>query len=182
MTDKAPDEAKLTPKQELFVKEYLIDLNATQASIRAGYSESSAKEIGCENLTKPNIQKAIAETQAERMAKLDINADYVLKRLLEVDQLDVMDILDPNGRVKPVNEWPKEWRTNISSIEVSGDDTQGTVAKLKFPDKVKNLELIGKHITVGAWVTNQNLDITNSDGSMKPTVIELIAPQISDES
>ena len=70
--------AKLTAKQEMFCKEYLIDLNATQAAIRAGYSENTAKEIGCENLTKPNLSVEIQRLMALRSKKTEITADYVL--------------------------------------------------------------------------------------------------------
>ena len=58
--------ARMTQKQKRFVEEYLIDLNATQAAIRAGYSPQTARDIGCENLTKPNIQNAIGKAMAER--------------------------------------------------------------------------------------------------------------------
>ena len=66
---------KLTEKQQRFVDEYLIDLNATQAAIRAGYSVKTADAIGCENLTKPNIQQAIAEHMAERSRRTGVNQD-----------------------------------------------------------------------------------------------------------
>lgn len=69
----------MTPKQSLFVAEYLKDLNATQAAIRAGYSETTASVIGCENLTKPNIAEAIAKAQGERAQKCGIDAEWVLK-------------------------------------------------------------------------------------------------------
>jgi len=69
----------MTPKQQAFVNEYLIDLNATQAAIRAGYSEDTARAIGCENLTKPNIAEAIAEAQAKRAEQCGIDAAWVLK-------------------------------------------------------------------------------------------------------
>ena len=70
--------AKLNRKQQAFVDEYLIDLNATQAAIRAGYSVTSARDIGCENLTKPNIQEAIAKAMAERSKRTGINQDIKL--------------------------------------------------------------------------------------------------------
>lgn len=76
-------EKKLTPKQELFCKEYLVDLNATQAAIRAGYSEKTAKEIGCENLTKPNIQNYVQELIGERSERVEITAENVLKDIVE---------------------------------------------------------------------------------------------------
>ena len=144
--------ANLTPKQQRFVEEYLIDLNATQAAIRTGYSEKTAKEIGSENLTKPNIAKAIEEAQNKRAEQTQIDAAYVLKRLVEIDQMDVLDIMDDDGNVKPLRDWPKIWRQYISNIEtISMDDGEGWLKKIKWPDKVKNLELLGKHVSVGAF-------------------------------
>lgn len=144
--------ANLTPKQQRFVEEYLIDLNATQAAIRAGYSEKSAQEIGAENLSKPMVAKAIQEALQERKERVQIDADYVLKRLVEIDQMDVLDIMDDDGNVKPLRDWPKIWRQYISNIEtISMDDADGVFKKIKWPDKVKNLELLGKHVSVGAF-------------------------------
>jgi phage terminase small subunit len=71
--------AKLTTKQEAFCKEYLIDLNATQAAIRAGYSEKTAYSIGNENLSKPEIAERIQEAMAKRSAETEITAEWVLK-------------------------------------------------------------------------------------------------------
>lgn len=78
--------SKLTPKQEMFVKEYLIDLNATQAAIRAGYSKKTAKDIACENLAKPNIAKAIQEAFNKRAERIEVDQDYVLNTFIEVIQ------------------------------------------------------------------------------------------------
>lgn len=144
--------AGLTDKQQRFVDEYLIDLNATQAAIRAGYSEKTAKEIGSENLTKPNIAKAIQEAQNKRTEQTQIDAAYVLRRLVEIDQMDVLDIMDDQMKIRPVNEWPKVWRqyvVNLENLELS--DGEGCFKKIKWPDKVKNLELLGKHVSVGAF-------------------------------
>lgn len=144
--------ANLTPKQQRFVEEYLIDLNATQAAIRAGYSEKTARQIGEQNLSKLDIQKAIQEALQERKERVQIDADYVLKRLVEIDQMDVADIIDNDGNVLPLKDWPKIWRQYISNIEtISMDDGEGWLKKIKWPDKVKNLELLGKHIAVGAF-------------------------------
>lgn len=144
--------ANLTPKQQRFVEEYLIDLNATQAAIRAGYSEKTAKSIGQENLTKLDIARAIQEAQNKRTEQTQIDSTYVLKRLVEIDQMDVLDIMDDDGNVKPLRDWPKIWRQYISNIEtISVDDGEGWLKKIKWPDKVKNLELLGKHVSVGAF-------------------------------
>lgn len=144
--------ANLTPKQQRFVEEYLIDLNATQAAIRAGYSEKTAYSVGHENLKKPEIQKAIEEAQNKRQEQTQIDAAYVLKRLVEIDQMDVLDIMDDQMKIRPVNEWPKVWRqyvVNLENLELS--DGEGCFKKIKWPDKVKNLELLGRHVSVGAF-------------------------------
>ncbi|MEX5410419.1 terminase small subunit [Atlantibacter hermannii] len=145
----------LTDKQEMFCREYLIDLNATQAAIRAGYSEKTANEQGAQNLAKLSIQSRISELKAERNDRIDIDADYVLKRLFEIDQMDVLDILTESGDLRPVAQWPKVWRTTLSGLDVmamAGDgDTAALLKKIKWPDKVKNLELLGKHISVQAF-------------------------------
>ena len=74
----------MTPKQETFVREYLIDLNATQAAIRAGYSEKTAGSVGNENLQKPEIAQAIQEAMSQRSERTEITADYVLSGIKEI--------------------------------------------------------------------------------------------------
>lgn len=144
--------AGLTDKQQRFVDEYLIDLNATQAAIRAGYSEKTAAAIGAENLIKPNIQNAIQEAQAKRQEQTQIDAAYVLRRLVEIDQMDVLDIMDDQMKILPLRDWPKIWRQYISNIEnLELTDADGVFKKIKWPDKVKNLELLGRHVSVGAF-------------------------------
>ncbi len=147
--------ANLTAKQEMFCREYLLDLNATQAAIRAGYSVASASQVGYENMMKPDLQRRISELMQERNERNKIDADYVLRRLSEIDQMDVMDILAENGELKPVREWPKVWRTTLSGMDVSEINTSegaaGLLKKIKWPDKVKNLELLGNHVNVQAF-------------------------------
>lgn len=145
---------KLTPKQQCFVDEYLIDLNGTQAALRAGYSEKTAGRQACELLEKTHIAEAIAEAKAKRSIKTSIDATYVLNRLVEIDQMDVADILDDAGNMLPVRDWPKCWRQTISGLDVNeilSGDVATVIKKIKWPDKVKNLELIGKHVDVQAF-------------------------------
>lgn len=85
--------AKLTPKQERFVEEYLIDLNATQAAIRAGYSPNTAKDIGCENLVKPNIRACIDKEMAERSKRTGINKDRVIRELARLAFVNANDVI-----------------------------------------------------------------------------------------
>jgi phage terminase small subunit len=145
----------LTDKQEMFCREYLIDLNATQAAIRAGYSAKTANEQGAQNLAKLSIQNRISDLKAERNEQTGIDAAYVLRRLVEIDQMDVLDILTSTGELKPVSQWPKVWRTTLSGLDVVEMSAEGNTAallkKIKWPDKVKNLELLGKHIDVQAF-------------------------------
>lgn len=149
----------LTDKQEMFCREYLIDLNATQAAIRAGYSENTARKIGSENLTKPDVQNRIAELKLERNEQVNIDAAYVLRRLVEIDQMDVLDIMTDDMSIKPVSQWPASWRRYLSGFDLAdmfegrGEEREmvGILKKIKWPDKVKNLELLGKHISVMAF-------------------------------
>jgi phage terminase small subunit len=114
---------KLTDKQEQFCREYLIDLNATQACIRAGYSERTARQIGEQNLSKLDIQERIAELKAVRAEKNEIDADWVLKSLKEIQErcLQAEPVKDKEG--KPTGEY-----------------------KFDATNAIKATELIGKHI------------------------------------
>lgn len=86
--------ARLTPKQQRFVEEYLVDLNATQAAIRAGYSKRTARSIGMENLTKPDIQKSIHTAISEQAKRMEITQDYVLQKLKEITDQQASDAQD----------------------------------------------------------------------------------------
>ena len=93
--------ANLTPKQQRFVEEYLIDLNATQAAIRAGYSEKTAKSIGQENLTKPDIAKAIQEAQESLSNKTQLTVDIVVQGLLK----EAQDYAEGSTQSARVSAW-----------------------------------------------------------------------------
>lgn len=161
----------LTDKQEMFCREYLIDLNATQAAIRAGYSDNTARKIGSENLTKPDIAQRIIDLKSERNERVEVNADYVLRRLVEIDEMDVLEILKDDGGLKMVHEWPKVWRTTLSGLDIlttvtNFDETtmENILKKIKWPDKVKNLELLGKHISVMAFKEQASHEHTGKNG------------------
>ncbi|APB77396.1 terminase small subunit [Paenibacillus polymyxa] len=93
----------LTDKQNMFVKEYLIDLNATQAAIRAGYSKKTARKIGNENLTKPDIQAAIEKAMADRSKRTEITADRVLQEYAKIAFSDITDYLKINTAERVVD-------------------------------------------------------------------------------
>ena len=173
--------AELNQRQELFCREYINDLNGTQAAIRAGYSPKTADRMAYELLKKPEIQAFVLQSKAERVEEVKIDANYVLKRLIEIDEMDVADILDDGGDFLPIKQWPKTWRTTLSGLDIAiinSGDTETILKKIKWPDKVKNLELLGKHIGVGAFT--EKVDHTSSDGSMspaKPTRAEILEAQ-----
>ncbi|MBR8201678.1 terminase small subunit [Burkholderia vietnamiensis] len=147
---------KLTAKQQCFVNEYLIDLNATAAARRAGYSVKTADRIGPELLGKTWVAAAIAAGKAERAERMKIDAAYVVQRLVEIDRMDVLDILTDDMALKPVSEWPMVWRQYLSGFDLAemfdgtGDAREmvGIMKKIKWPDKVKNLELLGRHFGI----------------------------------
>ncbi len=161
----------LTDMQERFCQEYIqTPDNQTDAAVRAGYSAKSAHNAASQNMDEPRIQKRIAELMTERNRRLRVSADYVLQRLVEIDKMDVLDILNDDGGMKPIAEWPKVWRTSLSAMDIatikttqaslqkdngeadlSVEDVEHILKKVKWPDKVKNLELIGKHVDVMAF-------------------------------
>lgn len=146
--------SKLTDKQSAFCLEYMVDLNATQAAIRANYSKKTAGSVGHENLQKPEIQARLAVLIDERSKRVQVDADWVLKQMKDIHELDVIDILDNTGNFKKVTDWTKPWRMYISGMDIQemlSGDTESITRKIKWPDKVKNLEMIGRHVNVNAW-------------------------------
>lgn len=151
----------LTAKQEAFCREYLIDMNATQAAIRAGYSSKRADAIGYENLRKPEIAAAIQAAMSARSEETKIDAEWVLRRLARDATADVADLYDELGHLKPVHDWPMAWRTGLVAgidtvQERDGADAEGnpvfvTVRKVRLADRAKLLEMLGKHVNIGAF-------------------------------
>ncbi len=150
----------LTAMQEAYAQEYTkCPENQTQAAINAGFSPNTAAVKASVMMRDERIQKRIAELMGERNKRLRVSADYVLLRLVEIDQMDVIDILNDDMSIKPVSEWPKVWRQYLTGFELAdmfegrGDEKElvGILKKIKWPDKVKNLELIGKHVDVNAF-------------------------------
>lgn len=154
---------KLNPKQQRFVEEYLIDANASGAAARAGYSDASAGRIGYQLLEKPHIAAAIRERQAERSRATRIDAAWVLNRLAQEAEADLSDLYAEDGSLKPVRDWPKIWRQGlVQGVETDEDpEGGGRVRKVKLSDRVKRLELIGKHIGVKAF--EERVDVTVHD-------------------
>ncbi|HBO2373904.1 terminase small subunit [Pseudomonas aeruginosa] len=170
----------LTKKQRLFVDEYLIDLNATQAAIRAGYSTRRATEIGYQLLQRPEVAQAIQAAMAERSKRTEVEADYVIRRLREIDEMDVLDILEDDGSFRSIRDWPKAWRQFLSGIEIAelfegrGDDRRiaGVLRKVKWPDKLRNLELLSRH--VGTESASLDIELKRLEVAKKRAELKLL--------
>lgn len=135
-------EKKMTKKQKRFCDEYLIDLNATQAAIRAGYSKKTAYSIGVENLKKPDIKKYISERMAEKESALIADQDEVLRYLTAVMR--------------------GESRSSVVVVESTGDFTSAAREMEKAPDekeKLKAAELLGKRYGIYTDRTEQAVDM-----------------------
>lgn len=138
----------LTPKQAAFVREYLIDLNATQAALRAGYSPKTAFRIGAENLQKPAIQSAIKAAMDARAERTEVDADKVLKTIERIAYADPRDLLD-GTRLKSPEEWPDDIAMAIAGFEMTttkkGEGVVEHVTKVKWSDRRGYLDMLMKH-------------------------------------
>lgn len=152
--------AKLTEKQQRFVDEYLIDLNATQAAIRAGYSVKTADKQGWQLLEKTRITEAISEQMAERSRRTGVNQDRVVLELARIAFVNAADVIDPeNATIK--KGATSDDTAAIQSVKVKVIPTkegEGVEREVRLNDKLKALELLGKHL--GMW--NDRMDVNVS--------------------
>lgn len=147
---------KLTAKQQLFIDEYLIDLNATQAAIRAGYSAKTADVQGSRMLANVKVQQAISERMAERSKRTGINQDRVVLELAKIAFVKMPDLVDSQGRIK--DSATDDDLACIESIKYKSSESEtgsSVEREVKISPKLKALELLGKHL--GMW--NDKLDV-----------------------
>lgn len=141
--------AKLTDKQKHFVEEYLIDLNATQAAIRAGYSVKNADNISSQLMGKTHVAEAVAKATAERSRRTGISADRVLNELAKIAFVNITDVADQSASLK--EDANRDDTAAVQSVRVKTTitDNGDTVEKeIKLADKVKALDLLGKHLGI----------------------------------
>lgn len=144
----------LTPKQERFVQEYLVDLNATAAAKRAGYNSKTAYSIGQENLKKPEIQSAIQEAKINLQKRTEITQEMVIRETAKLAFFDVRKMFNQNGKPLDISNLDDDTAAALVGLDVQDiadkdGDYVGYVKKYKMADKVKALELLGKHF--GTW-------------------------------
>lgn len=133
--------AKLTAKQRRFVDEYLVDLNATQAAIRAGYSQKTAGSVGFENLRKPEIQKAVDEAKKNRAERTEITQDWVVKEMV--------------SQYKAANQ--RVVKTNTEGDPVVGEDGKIVTMPIDQTNAVKVLDMLAKH--TGAYEADNKREL-----------------------
>ena len=184
----------LTPKQQRFVEEYLIDLNASDAARRAGYSEASAGMIGYQNLQKPEIADAIAELKHERSLRTQISADQVLQEIARLGFSDIRNVLSDNGSLLNPHEWDDQTAASIASIEVVtntgelGKDEDGRTIveqthKIKIWDKNAALEKLCKHLGLYA-PEKKDVALKVEETSAKDELeafLEKVAPAVTED-
>ena len=150
--------AKLTEKQQRFVDEYLIDLNATQAAIRAGYSVKTAQEQSARLLSKVMVQQAIAEQMAERSKRTGVNQDRVVLELAKIAFVNAADVINAEDATIKLSATSDDTAA-IQSVKVKIIPTkkgEGIEREVRLNDKLKALELMRKHL--GMW--NDKLDVS----------------------
>lgn len=146
----------INEKQQRFVDEYLIDLNGTQAAIRAGYSAKTADVQASRLLGNVKVQQAISERMAERSKRTGINQDRVVLELAKLALVKMTDIVDRQGRIKDgVTDDDLACIESIKYKESESDTGSSVEREVKIASKIKALELLGKHL--GMW--NDKLDV-----------------------
>lgn len=169
---------RMTPRQELFVEHYLADpeFNGERAALKAGYSPKTAKTMASLNLRKPHIAEAIRAALAKRAERIEITQDMVVRELAAIAFSDPRRFFDADGTLKAPKDWDDVTAAALSAIENEeiyegrGEAREhiGTTRKVKRWDKVKALELLGRHL--GMW--NDKLQLGNTGGG--PLQIEIV--------
>lgn len=178
MSEEKDDTIKLTPKQEKFCSEYLIDLNATAAAKRAGYSEDTASEIGYENLRKPQIQQKLTELR-NKLGNNGELAQQVIDELKKIGFSNVQDFLDDGNAITDLTKIEAHKAAAVASVKKSvttfgdgeGNEGEKETVEFKLWDKISALEKLGKHLGIfeadnrqKSAVINVNLTDDSDDG------------------
>lgn len=167
----------LNEKQQRFVEEYLVDLNATQAAIRAGYAEPSARQMASRLLSKANVQEAIAVARKAQTQRTNERADRVIQELSRIAYADPRKLFHPDGTLKAIPDLDDDAAATVAQLEVfeeyegagKGRRAVGQTRKLKQWDKVAALVNLGKHFKLF-----NSLDGDDLAGAVVITGIEVV--------
>lgn len=170
----------LNDKQERFCREYIIDLNGTQAAIRAGYSGKTANEQAAALLAKISIQERVAELKAEVSQRLEITADMVVRELWAIGTYNVQDFLNDDNTIKQIAEITRDTAKPITGIKVTEktvgfeETTETTVTtELKFADKRAALVDVGRHLGIFEKDNRQKQQPVNMDSLTDDDLVKL---------
>jgi len=163
----------LTPKQSRFVEEYLLDLNGSAAYKRAGYKATgNAAEVQAHRLLRnPKVEEVIQQRMGERSERTQLTVDDVVLQLAHMGFSDIRQLFTPDGRLKAIHDLDDGAAAAIASVEVvtrtlpgrDGEEAEVEyVHKIKLVDKIKPLELIGKHMgkQLGQWAEKHEVEHT----------------------
>ena len=168
MSEENKKPIKLTPKQRLFVAEYLESYNATKAAIKAGYSEKTAAVMGHENLRKPNIKAAIGQALDEAVGDPQEKIKRHIRELEMIAYSDIKDFMswDKHGMEEWINSDDVGAKSRLIQ-EISQTSTQnGGSKKMKLHDKRWAFDMLGKYY----GFLKESVEITNPDGNLTPVV------------
>lgn len=166
----------LNPKQKRFCEEYLIDLNGTQAAIRAGYSKKTSGQISEENLKKPEIKEYVKILMDQRAESTKITAEMVIKELGKVGFANIQDYIKKGFTIEDIQSLQKDHAAAVESVKVkeTGGDYPSTEVSFKLHDKISALEKLGRHLGIFEK-DNQQQNIKLKQKVILPggTIIEL---------
>lgn len=154
------------PVDEVLVS-YLLDFDYKATGLRMGMASSAIRAI-----VKSN-RKELDDLQKAREIRVKVDADYILSSLKELNEADISEVYNDNGSLKPLSEWPAVFRKGVRNLEVNervdeSGKLVGRAVKIKLPDKLKTLELMGKHVAVKAF--SEQVDVVDTS-----TIASLIA-------
>lgn len=176
-------QARPTDREATKYAESYVLYGDQSRAFRAAFPDSKAKPEtthvnACKMHQKHKVQLRIAELskvlEKEAADTFKVDAAYVMRRITEIDQMDFADILSDDGSILPISQWPKVWRTSVSAVDVmeiaaSGDKAMAVIKKIKRPDVSKNLEMMGKLASVGAF--KEHIDHTTNGETLKSLVV-----------
>lgn len=189
-------DAEFNAMVETACQEFLLNGGDRSAAYRKAFPEclkwtnKTINERSSRLFGTDKVQTRVRELQEQAadvaQTQFNVDAQYVLGRLVEIDQMDLLDILNDDGSLKRIKDWPKVWRNFVSGVDLAemfqgrGDERSmiGILKKIKWPDKVKNLELLGKHIAVSAFRDQVGLGDPNGNPFAIHS-IELVAANVA---
>lgn len=154
----------MNARQKHFVQEYLKDKNATRSAKAAGYSKKTAEKIGSENIRKPEIAKAIEAGLAKQLAKAELTGDMIIAELRRLAFVNITKAYGQNGTLLHPHQMPEDLQLALQSVEVeelfANQFKIGDLKKIKLHDKVRSLELLGKHFQLFTDVVKSEVNAT----------------------